>query len=184
MIVMVDVDDVCADLISRWLLEYNRDYRDYLRPQDIIEWDIEKFVSPKCGNKILDYIENPNMYDYIHPVLGSQVGIIRLRRMGHRVIFTTASTNGSAGRKLRWLNDHGYECNKMDYFECHDKSLIKANIMIDDAIHNINNFSGLSILYARPWNELEQKNSSGFLIAENWEKVVNCVKFVIEAAEL
>lgn len=52
----VDVDDVCLDLNSVWLEDYNQVYNDNLKTEDITDWIITKFVKPECGNKIFDLL--------------------------------------------------------------------------------------------------------------------------------
>lgn len=165
--ILVDIDDVCCDLLSTWLTYYNKDYDDNLTKEQITDWDTSKFVKPECGVKIFKYLENPSLYDNCKPIPDSLEGISLLREMG-RVIFVTASTNGASGRKFRWLNHNGFDVNFSDYVEAVDKTLIIGNIMIDDNYENIRRFSGAGFLFRQPHNKkyfhpLEIKNWREFI---------------------
>lgn len=149
-IIAIDIDDVIINLIDRWLYEYNQDFEDNLTRENITDWDLSKFVKPECGQKIYRYIEDRTMYDYCQPVKDSLEAVNLLRTMG-RVVFVTASTIGSAGRKYIWLKENGYIDHLEDYIESKDKGLINFSFLIDDNYRNVCNQKN-SFLFNQPWN--------------------------------
>jgi len=154
LIIACDVDGVVADLMPVWLVKYSVDYGHTLTPDDIVEWDISQFVKPECGLSIYDYLQDPQLYDDVLPIKGAYEGVEALRKAGHRVVFVTSTHPDFSGRKFRWLVQHGFltageVCN---YVECTDKSLIRADVMIDDGEHNIAGFQGDTVLYTAPHN--------------------------------
>jgi 5'(3')-deoxyribonucleotidase len=166
----VDVDDVCADLMTVWLNEYNWDFEDNLKREDMTDWNISLFVKKECGNKILRYIEDPTMYDFIQPLPDSLEGVNILRKIG-RVVFVTSATNGCAGRKFRWLQEKEFNPAIEDYIEAKDKSLIKYDIMIDDNFNNIKDGKN-NILFNQPWN----KKYTYPHRMSNWKQMIDYVK--------
>lgn len=155
MIIAVDVDGVVADLDKAWLERYNRDYQDNVQPSDLKRWAIHEFVKAECGKKIYDYLDDRSLYDDVLPVPGALEGVNELRTRGHRVIFVTSSPSKSGGRKREWLVEHGFLQHRhieLDYFECSDKTLIKADMLIDDGFHNVAGFPRFAVLFNRPWN--------------------------------
>lgn len=164
MIIASDIDDVLVPFVPEWIRRYNIDYGDNLKVEEINEWSLLSFVKPKCGKKIYDYIEQPNIYDNLLPIEGSLKGINNLKKQGHRIIYATASTEGHAKVKYHWLKKYGFIDNINDYAELHDKSLIYADILIDDRYDNVKNFRGLGILYRAPWN----KNSPYYTWMSGW----------------
>lgn len=156
LVIAVDVDDVVADLITEWCRRYNRDFSDDLTAEKITDWKIDLFVKPECGAKIFDYLRADNLYHCVAPVDGAVEGVRRLRAAGHRVVFVTSSNAMQAGKKLEWLQRHGFlgtEHEQPDYYVANDKSLIAADLLIDDRPKNVANFPGRTILFARPHNE-------------------------------
>lgn len=150
--IIVDIDDVCAELMKTWLCAYNHDYNDNLQQHQITDWDVSQFVKPECGRDIYKYIKDAKTYDTIKPVEDAFEGIYELRRMDHRVVFVTATPIEIAGRKFQWLVDNDFEPRMEDYVETYDKSLIRGDYMFDDRYDNVINFKGKGILLSKPWN--------------------------------
>lgn len=151
-IIFSDIDGFLGNLISPWLMFYNKDYEDNLSIEDIKDWNIHQFVKPSCGMKIYEYIENPKIYDYVMPIDGSTWGIKKLREFGFRIVFATHSTIGHAGRKFQWLRDFGFIENHEDYIECKDKSLLRGDYLVDDYILNVKSFGRGGVLFTQPYN--------------------------------
>jgi 5'(3')-deoxyribonucleotidase len=175
-VIAVDVDDVVLNLVDILLEVYNNDYQDDLKREDISIWNIVPFVKPECGEKILAYFEDPSLYWAINPVKDSLEGVKFLRLLGHRIIFVTHSTIGAAGAKLKKLLELGYLTDQQDYIECADKSLVRANFIIDDKYETIKNFQGIGILYRQPWNAGDEHK----FVVSNWKEIVNLFRIMSE----
>jgi 5'-nucleotidase len=154
--IAVDVDDVCADLLSEWLRRYNLDYGDSLLPEDITAWDLHQFVKPKCNKLIYEYLRaTPCLYDNIHPIQGARAAVRNMRADGHRVIFVTSCTVGTVDAKMRWLIRWGFlpkGNHQRDFIAAADKASVKADVLIDDHVANVQGYPGPSILITRPHN--------------------------------
>jgi len=161
LVIAVDVDDTVANLVDPWLARYNRDFNDTLAKESITSWDIASFTKPVCGKDIYRYLDDPTLYDDVEPIPGALLAIDDMRILGHRVIFVTSAVQKASGRKLEWLRKHGFlstlvtERVDKDYVECHDKSLVRADVLIDDRYENVKNFPGKAILFTQPWNAHE-----------------------------
>lgn len=163
--ILVDVDDVTANLMDAWLRLYNIAYDDDLHKADITDWDLSKFVKPECGAKIYQWVSTTEIYDMVRPIKHALPAINELREYGNRIVFVTASTIGSSGRKFRWLNDNGFNVFIGDYVEAHDKSLIRGDIMLDDGMHNCESTTATPYLFAQPWNRKYDFNNR----VRNWD---------------
>ena len=154
-IIAIDVDGVCADLHTSWINRYNRDWDDNLQVSDITDWYIHQFCKPECGNRMYEYIEDPTIYDETFPITGSQITLELLResRPDFRFIYVTSSTRGTMGRKYDWLVEHGFIKDLDDYVEMKDKSLVRADGLLDDYQGNIIKFHGEKFLFDSPWNK-------------------------------
>ena len=170
--IAMDIDDICAKLMDEWLRRYNADYKDRLAEKDILGWGVSKFVKPECGNRMYEYLHDPTIYDNVKVTRGALEGIKELRKMGHRVVFVTATAIGSAGRKFKWLNDNGFSVELKDYAEITDKSLIRADFMFDDRYDNVKTFGGTAVLMTRPWN----KNEVYPIRVTSWKEFLNIVR--------
>lgn len=173
MLIIVDVDDVSLQSMPAWLAFYNSWYDDNLRPSDITDWDMIKFVKPECGEKIYDILARPDFYASVLPVPGARRGVRTLRGQGHRILFVTA---GFHPQKLFALQNHGLiGCtweDMVDYAILHDKWLIRADAIIDDNVKTVLAFPGLRILYTRSWNK---KAQGDFHRVRTWKEAVGVV---------
>lgn len=153
--IAIDVDGVCAALHVPWLNRYNKEFNDNLKVSDIVHWNMHDFVKPECGKQIYKYIEDPTIYDETPPVLGSVECMTELKseRKDLRFIYVTNSTLGAAGRKYYWLKQYGFLDSQDDYVEAKDKSLIKADALLDDYQENLKMFIGVKLLFNSTWNK-------------------------------
>lgn len=147
--IICDVDDVLADLLVVWLEKYNRDYDDNLILDNITAWDITQFVKPECGKKIFSYLSHPDLYDTVEPVPGAVEGVQALLDAGHEVIFVSAEYTDS---KAAWMVRNGFIDKPGKLIGCRDKSLVMADLIIDDNFDTISSFHGYGILFDRVHN--------------------------------
>jgi 5'(3')-deoxyribonucleotidase len=169
-IIALDVDDIIISFIPRLIFLYNKDFKDNLKIEQITDWNLLKFVNKKCGKKIYDYIESPDIYSMTNPVKDSLWGVNTLKELGYRVIYVTVNNYGNA--KYEWLLNHGYMDTGKDFVATEDKSLIKADMLLDDNFKNIKNFDGIGWLMTRSWNlKYQCKNR-----VKNWKDFIKKIK--------
>lgn len=177
-IIGVDVDDVIANLVPRWLEYYNFDHDDNLKEEDIKSWAISRYT--KIGDKIYDYLKLPSLYDDIIPIAGSIFGVSQLRKMGFNIVFVTAATPEQSGRKYKWLCDYGMIKHRKEYVEALDKSIIKTDYLIDDNPEHVINASGQGVIFTKEWNKMLM----GYPRMNSWEDVVEYFSCIINQVEI
>ena len=153
--IALDCDDVVLDLISSWLSSYNRKFDDNLKEESITEWNISEFVKPEAKSAIYDFIHKPRVFSKAKPVDGALEAVNYMKEHNSRVIYVTA--NDPANVKFGWLKDHGFIENKDDLIVASEKSLIIADMIIDDKYENVYYFNGKGVLFTKPWNKSETK---------------------------
>ena len=195
MLIAVDIDDTVADLLGIWIRDINRKFKTRLERKDITSWDIYKHVldalnanAPDGTGVVIDPSDvygllTSDMYLEVESIEGALYGVKKLRDMGHRVVFVTSTPKGCEGAKLAWLIRHGFIDGTgsygdgrvfSDYIEAHDKTLIKADILIDDRDKNVVDFPGATILFDRIHNRsLDWQNR-----ARGWPDVLHFVDLI------
>lgn len=164
-VVAIDQDQVLADLLTVWLERYNQNYDDNLTNEDIESWSIDKYV--KCGKKIYDYLD----YDLFRnlPVIKHSQEVVKMLLEKYEVFITTTATTipKTLNAKLEWLNEYFPFIPNSNIVLCGSKSIIKADLMIDDGIHNLESFDGWGLLFDAPHNRKETR----FLRVRNWKEI-------------
>lgn len=155
-VLAVDVDGVCADLHAEWLRRYNAEFADTLTLDRIREWDMAKAVKPECGKAIYKYLRDPDLYERVPVIAGSHEMITQLRDEGVRIVFATSCVRGMADQKWEWLEHHDFLPNgahaQSDLVFAHDKSLIRADALLDDYDGNLTSWMRRGILLDAPYN--------------------------------
>lgn len=169
--ILIDVDDTVCELVKTWLWLYNRQYNDNLVYENIIDWNIIDFVKPEAKDSLFDLINNQFIYTIVPQIDRALDGVTKLKSMGHRVIFATWAMEEASGAKYKWLKRNGFLDNQIDYIECKDKSLIRADITLDDNFNYVQKFNGMGVLFRKPWN---MKESWNFCVSD-WRQFVDFV---------
>ena len=73
----------------------------------------------------------------------------------------------SLGPKYRWLQRHFPFIPATNYVFCGDKSILRADYLIDDQPRNLVHFEGTGLLYTAPHN----LTANGFIRVDNWQQV-------------
>lgn len=185
MLIACDVDGVIADLHFEWLRRYNRDYADALTLDRLTSWDLHTHTKAECGQRIYEYLSDPDLYEYVSPVAGAAAVIAEWRRRGHGVVFVSACTYGMTDQKAQWLVRHGFSAGRTrgalpdDFIPIRDKHLVRADVLIDDAPHNLEAWwqhnKRPSIAVTMPYNL--HFRQPGMLRASDWAGIDQAVQF-------
>lgn len=154
----VDIDEVCADLLTACCNFYNLWHRPVeklpLLPEDLKGWDL----NPVFGPGWQQWLTEPTFYSHcVLPVQGARRGIYELLAAGHRVVYVTSCVPGTADAKQRWLKKWGFLTDAnycRDYIAAADKSLIGVDVLFDDGVHNVDAFPGRAFL-VNHWHNAE-----------------------------
>lgn len=155
--ICVDQDQVLADILSVWIDRYNYDYLDNLSVADITDWDIHKFVVPKCGMKIYDYLNDPDLFESLPVIEHSQEVLEELSKKYEIFVCTAPWNEENVAPKYRWLRKHFPFINEDNYIFTRNKSILKADFLIDDKPENLECFDGYKIIFDAPHNQREKR---------------------------
>jgi len=181
--ILVDMDGILANLLKQWLEDYNREYEDNLRMQDITTWDMHEHVKPEVGRDVYKIPNRLGYFDKTPPIPGAVAGFRALQRAGHEVVVCSSPYNDDSARAkqawcARYLNTRW-----RDVTLTHKKSWfgLAADVIIDDKPSTIKEFHDLGkevITIAYPYNKSVEQYCA--LRAQNmmkpqdaWEQIVD-----------
>lgn len=150
-VLLFDLDGICADLMTKWLSVYNRDWNDDLRPDEILSWDWDRYVKPECGTRIYHYLNRPGFFLDLKPLPGCQESLGRLADICELVV-VTASPKEASGDKLRWVQRNLPMVPKGNVVITYRKDLVRGDFMFDDAPRNLRNHPAERIMLDYPYN--------------------------------
>jgi len=116
----------------------------------------------------IEFLQHPDYFRDI-PVMENGVEVLRELSEEYEVFITTAATQfrHSFAPKFDWLEKHVPFIDWKHIVFCGSKSIINADIMIDDHTFNLDNFDGEGLLFTQYHNV----NKTGYKRVNDWLEV-------------
>jgi 5'-nucleotidase len=166
--VCVDMDEVMADTLSEHLRRYNQEFDEALTVRDLAGkgiWEVAPFDRQK---QVRAFLDAEDFFEDLPLMPDSQEVLQELSARFEIFIATQAMTvPNSLGPKYRWLQRHFPFIPPTNYVFCGNKSILKAEYLIDDLPRNLERFEGRGLLYTAPHN----LTATGFTRVNNWLEV-------------
>ena len=146
--ILVDMDGVLADVYTRFLELYEEETGN--------RRSLDEIIGLKEGEAFPDvfrWVETPGFFRNI-PVIPDSQRVLKLLDETYEILVVSMATEfpASLTDKQLWLNDHFPFISWKQVVFCGNKSLIPADLMIDDHFKNLDNFDGETILFIQPHN--------------------------------
>jgi 5'(3')-deoxyribonucleotidase len=146
--ILVDMDGVLADVYNRYFELYEQETR--------LNKNRDEIIGLKEGEafpQAYRWVETPGFFRTL-PVIQDSQRVLKLLNDKYDIIVISMATEfpASLTDKQLWLNDHFPFISWRQVVFCGNKSLIPADIMIDDHFKNLDNFNGETIMFIQPHN--------------------------------
>lgn len=175
-IIAVDQDWVLAKLTHKWIKTYNTIFNDNLRVEDVTSWNIEEHVKPEAKDYILNILNLHKFYRDLLVVSDSQRVLKKLSKKYEIIIVTDLFTRMSFKSKYDWLGENFPFIPPKNYVFTGNKSIIRADYLIDDGVHNLEGFQGYGLLYDAPYNREEDR----FYRVKNWQDIEHVFDYKLD----
>jgi 5'(3')-deoxyribonucleotidase len=147
------MDEVMADALAEHLHRYNRDHNENLTLADLQGkwlWDV---VSSDRHDTLEGYLRSEDFFESLAVMPESQ-RVMRRLTMNYDVFIATAAMEvpTSFQQKYRWLAKHFPFIPPSHIVYCGDKSILRADYLIDDNPRQLRRFQGEGILFTSPHN--------------------------------
>ncbi|MDQ0888939.1 5'(3')-deoxyribonucleotidase [Paenibacillus sp. V4I9] len=165
--IAIDMDDVIANPLSKHLALFNKTYNENITIQDL-EGKYLTEIRPNLKEEIMNIYTEPTFFRDLDVIEGSQE-VIKELSQHYEIFIVTAAMEipPSFTSKYEWLKDHFNFLNERNFVFCGDKSIIKADYLIDDNSRHFKRFDGQGILFTNPYNIYE----TGYFRVDNWQEV-------------
>lgn len=165
--IAIDMDEVIADFQAKHLTVYNDRFNEALTPEDLHGtrlWTLR----PHIAAEVISLVDEPGFFRDLAVMDGSQEVIRELHEHYEIYIVTAAMEHPmSFLSKYEWLREHFPFLSEMNFVFCGDKSIIRADYLIDDTSRHFKGFEGQGILFTAAHNRYE----TGFVRVDNWQEV-------------
>jgi len=166
--ICVDMDEVMADTLAEHLRRYNQTFDEDVTLGDLAGKGLWEFTPLNRQQQLRAFLDAEDFFEDLALLPGAQDVLQQLSTRFEIFIATQAmAVPNSLGPKYRWLQRHFSFIPPSHYVFCGDKSILRADYLIDDQPKNILHFEGQGLLYSAPHN----LGATGFLRVNNWEEV-------------
>jgi 5'-nucleotidase len=146
--IAVDMDGVLANVTENF---FRYDEKDFGRRKTFEEIaglpELDSF--PRC----MEYVFSKGFFISAPVVQDSQEVLFKLNRQ-YELFIVSAATEfpNSLSEKLEWLNEHFSFIKWQQMVFCGSKTIVAADMMIDDHFKNLDHFQGQTFLFTQPHN--------------------------------
>lgn len=160
--IALDVDEVIADPIPKFLDAYEQSFGKRLSKADY--WGQKVYDLPNARH-IRDVLYDKGFFRDL-PVMANSQMVVEELAQDYDIFFTTSAMEfkNSLEDKYDWLREHFPFISWKNFAFVGDKSIIRADYMIDDHVSNLKKFNGKGLLYTASYNILEE----GYTRVDNW----------------
>jgi 5'(3')-deoxyribonucleotidase len=166
--VCVDMDEVMADTLAEHLRRYNQAFDEALTVDDLAGkglWDVAPLDRQE---QLRAFLDAEDFFEDLALIPGAQEVLKELAARFEVFIASQAMTVPfSLGPKYRWLQRHFSFIPPTHYVFCGNKSILRADYLIDDLPRNLQRFEGIGLLYTAPHN----LTATGYARVNNWQEV-------------
>lgn len=168
---LIDMDDTIENLTAEWIRYANRRFGTAVDPSDVTTWDTSLAFPGISNRQIYDLLLEEELYEHVVPFPGAVHYIDRLIRDGHEVYIVTNSPYQVTRYKLDRILFRNFPFLDWDHvILTKKKQLIRGDILIDDAPHNLIGGSYEKILFTANHNRAFDAESHGMTRVGNWKE--------------
>jgi len=146
--ILVDMDGVLADVYPRFFELYEQETGNKKTMGEIIG-----LKEGEAFPELYRWVKTPGFFRSI-PVMADSQRVLKLLNKTYEILVISMATEFpvSLTDKQMWINDHFPFISWRQVIFCGNKSLIPADLMIDDHFKNLDHFKGETIIFSQPHN--------------------------------
>ena len=174
--ILVDVDDVLINLLSAWLDYLNNKYNLCVVPDDITCWDIHKFYPSLTVEQVREPLICDDFWKTVKPKQDAVKYLRKLFNDGYEIFLCTSTDYRNIYVKHEHIIKKYFPYIDWEHvIITNNKQMIKADYLIDDGIHNLENGDYIKILMSSPANKYYDEKATGMIRVYNWKEIYNYV---------
>ena len=166
--ICVDMDEVMADAIAEHLLRYNREFQQNLTKEDLRGKRFWQIIPEEHHQPLDDLMRAADFFEDL-PVMPDAPRVLAALQQRYEIFIASAAMEvpSSFNAKYTWLERHFPFIPHTHIVFCGDKSILRADYLIDDNPRQLERFIGTGILYDAPHNVAV----TGYTRVHNWLEI-------------
>jgi len=178
--VLVDIDDTIIDTLGSWCQWLNRHFGTSVEPNEITCWDIKRFFPKLTAEQVYSPLYSPLFWLGIRPKEHAEKYLKKLSKEVDLYLCTDSNID-TISEKVMAIAE---EFPSIDWHNkiivTPNKQLIDADILIDDAVHNLIGGKYKKILMTAPHNRRFDAEAYDMTRVNDWRMAYNAVRNYID----
>lgn len=174
--ILIDMDDTIEYLLADWLKWLNDWYGTNVTEDDVRDYDLTKAFPSLEPAQVYSPLMFHDLWANLKPVPGARYAIERMQNDGHDIYIVTSSNFQTINTKITCVLNRYFPTIDNDHvIIARKKQMIRGDVMIDDAPHNLIGGQYLKIMPTAAHNRDFDAQKYHILRAENWEEIYDIV---------
>ena len=175
--VLIDMDDTIEYLLRDWIAYLNDWYGTDVTEDDIHDYDITKAFPTLMPDQVYAPLRFHELWANLKPIPGARYAIERMQDDGYDVYIVTSSNLQTINTKVTCMLNRYFPTITNDHvIIARRKQMIRGDVMIDDAPHNLIGGEYLKIMPTAAHNRDFDAEAHGIIRAETWDEIYKTVK--------
>lgn len=155
--IAIDMDDVLADTLSRFIDRYNAEFSESLTKSALLGVQLDEAVPSDRRSAVAAYPYDPKFFSDVDVFPQSQE-VVRSLAKRYEVFIATAAMEypPSFVAKFSWLQKNFPFIPSSHIVFCGDKSILAVDFLIDDNSRHFARLRGQGVLFEAPHNIYEE----------------------------
>jgi 5'-nucleotidase len=168
--IAIDMDDVMADTTQKFCDLYRAEHHISIAKHDFLGREFFDAVKLAHQPLVHEYPFRKGFFRDI-PLIPHCQEVMRKLAKKYEIFVASAATEfpNSFHDKYEWLQEHFSFISWHNIVFCGDKSILKADYLIDDRLKNLKGFDGKSIVFTAPHNLTDAYEP--FTRANSWKEI-------------
>lgn len=177
--ILVDMDDTIENLGETWVNFLNERYGLDVKWSEIEDWDLHKAFPTLDEMQIYDALFEAKLWARVRPFDGAVDSLKWMIDEGHDVYIVTASHPGTVYEKFELVLQRYFPFITPDkLIVIKNKQMLNADILIDDAPHNLIDGGYGKILMTAPHNKKYDAEAHDMIRVKNWDEIIGIIKYI------
>ena len=174
--ILVDMDDTITWLLPIWVDYLNKKYSLDVQWDKIKEWDMTLAFPTLTKEQVYEPLTTEEIWDLVVPRKGVIEVLSKLQEEGHEIFICTATDYRNVKPKFeKVIKKHLPFISWNNFIVASNKQMIKADILVDDAPHNLENGDYFKILITTPYNQGYAAENNGIVRVFNWKEIYDTI---------
>jgi 5'-nucleotidase len=162
------MDEVMANTLAEHLRRYNQAFDEDVTVEDLAGKGLWQIAPLDRQQQLRAFLDAEDFFEDL-PLMPDAQQVLKGLAARFEIFVATQAmvVPNSFGPKYRWLQRHFPFVPSTHYVFCGDKSILRADYLIDDQPRNLMRFKGRGLLYTAPHN----LSVTGLRRVNNWLEV-------------